>query len=183
MGFSRDQARFAITKGRDAQARVEWLLQHMHQVPAALGEGDTRGEDFVSGARRLLAERAPLETPIWFYHELKGNDTESIIARRVAEGERIEGSRCNYGKLMERILYFRDEAASLASLFLPTAESMLEGLQKKTSSNTGDIRLAVLGDASGFMEVICTYILAPPNIYTDTSPHIISLIRIRTQTT
>jgi len=61
-------------------------------------------------AQLVLAEKAPLEELLWFYHELASPETEKVIAKRLREGEQIAASaRASYGKLMERLLYFREK--------------------------------------------------------------------------
>jgi hypothetical protein len=142
-----------MPRGRDTQSRLEWLLEHLDHPGVEEAQEDHAAQDFLPGAKERLAKTAPLETLIWWYHELKSPAVQRILAERIAAGEEILGSRCNYGKLMERILYFRQEARDLANNCLPAAEKMLRTLQSNTKCTTSDIRLAVLGDASGSMEV------------------------------
>ena len=84
-------------------------------------------------------------------------DVDAIIKRRLEAGEKLN---LGYGKLMERLLMFKDVKDkstlsnaslvdnSLFSLVIPIAE-----LRMKTFKSTLESPVAVLGDASGSMEV------------------------------
>jgi len=61
-----------------------------------------------------------------------------------------DSARSNYGKIMERLLSFRQQKRSFAEAMIPHAEKLLKSLRVPKSSN---LRCAVLGDASGSMEV------------------------------
>jgi len=97
-----------------------------------------------------LATLAPLEDLLWFYEELESKDVENIIEKRLKAGERIkESSRSSYGKLMERILLFRERQVRFAPLLLPYAEEKLASIHIPHAQTV----VAVLGDSSGSMQV------------------------------
>lgn len=85
-----------------------------------------------------------------YYEDLACPRVIDIIKRRLENGENIE---LGYGKLMERLLLFKSlssfgNSASLFSLIIPIAEKQLNNFKSKIASP-----VAVLGDASGSMEV------------------------------
>lgn len=59
----------------------------------------------------------------------------------------------NYGKLMERILWFREQKIRFADDLMPYAEKCLTQIDMAPRD---ELRIAVLGDASGSMEVRTT---------------------------
>jgi len=103
-----------------------------------------------------LAHRAPLEDVLWFYEELDAPGVETAVHARLAESESLDAGRgrTNYGKLMERLLYFRTRNLSFTPLLMRYAEDRLKVLAADArATGEGARRVAVLGDASGSMEV------------------------------
>eukprot|EP01083_Nonionella_stella_P275339 935054_1 len=67
-------------------------------------------------AKHILAENAPLEDVLWWYDELHSVEVEMEVMQRLKDSlERKENifnddsQRSNYGKLMERLLLFREQ--------------------------------------------------------------------------
>ena len=101
-----------------------------------------------------IAENQPnLDTILWYYEDLACKGVDDVIRARLERGDKLE---LGYGKLMERLMMFKerdsrasfDERHSLFSLLIPIAESRL-----KSFKSTLPEPVAVLGDASGSMEV------------------------------
>jgi len=96
-------------------------------------------------AKAAIASYAPLDTLIWFHEELVNDDVNREIGERLDRGEQ---PKFGYGKLMERMLYFKRSNAPFYPKMIPIAEKRM-----------GEIRLAlespvsVLGDASYSMDV------------------------------
>lgn len=137
-----------------------------------------------AGVKLMLARKAPLEDVLWFYEELEADGVEAAIHHRLASGESLEAGRgrANFGKLMERLILFRNRGLKFVPALMRYADHQLAvimaggavvGAGTSTAGNstagaaeepevavavaaanagaTG--RVAVLGDASGSMEV------------------------------
>jgi hypothetical protein len=138
-------------------------------IRRALGAGEGLPED----ARVALAAAAPLEDVLWFYEELACSATDTVIAQRLSLATELQAlrDRSSFGKLMERLLVFRERGVPFAKLLLPFAESRLAeaaavGRPAGAGADVKDgaaaaapaparrsLSVAVLGDASGSMEV------------------------------
>ena len=102
---------------------------------------------------KIAENQASLDTILWYYEDLACKGVDDVIRARLERGDRLE---LGYGKLMERLMMFKerdtrvssDERHSLFSLIIPIAESRL-----KSFKSTLPEPVAVLGDASGSMEV------------------------------
>lgn len=155
MGFSRSEARAgmrAMPAGASVDAIVEWIVEHKAQI-AAVAADEGEGEGWLTAAAKaVLAAKAPLETVIWWYHELACPGAEAAVAERLRKSEPLESShgvRVNYGKLMERLLSLRSQNSILAPLLLPYAQHELADIHFRGADK---LRVAVMGDASGSME-------------------------------
>lgn len=116
------------------------------------GQAEALGAQAVAN-RVTLARGAPLEDVLWFYEELSAAPgVEEAVHERLAKGESLEAGRgrTNYGKLMERLILFRNKGLSFVPQLMTYAEDKLAALA--TSVGSGK-KVAVLGDASGSMEV------------------------------
>lgn len=89
--------------------------------------------------KRKLAARAPLEDVLWFYEELAAEGVEAIVTERLARGESVDAGRgrANYGKLMERLLFFKREELSFAPLLMTYAEQRLTALAEDHAQRGG----------------------------------------------
>ncbi|ETO15214.1 hypothetical protein RFI_22150, partial [Reticulomyxa filosa] len=109
-------------------------------------------------AKHIIAENAPLEDVLWWYEELHSVEAEAEVLNRLQntlehEDHVVfspESQRSNYGKIMERLLSFRQQKFSFVDTLIIHAEKLLKSLRVPKSAN---LRCAVLGDASGSMEV------------------------------
>lgn len=106
---------------------------------------------FTPAVKRMIAAGAPLGEVIWWFLDLEHATAAEALRDRLVSGEGAESVRhsLNFGKLMERLLTFTERGYSFADLILPMAESRLASILFPHS----DVRVAVLGDASGSMEV------------------------------
>jgi len=137
-----------------ADEMIEWLFANKSRLSATDSLVDKR--EISDEAKGLLAESMPLDEAIWWYHELVCPKAEAAIQRRLEADSKsvmkaLKAGRQNtaYGKLMERMLFFRESKTAFAPQLLPHAESML----KEHKLNASGLRLVVAGDASGSMEV------------------------------
>ncbi|RNA31791.1 Ubox domain containing, partial [Brachionus plicatilis] len=105
-------------------------------------------------SKKVIAERqVKLDTILWYYEDLHSPEVDDIIRARLERGEKVE---LGYGKLMERLLLFKDyigknktlNSESLLSLLIPIAEKNLKSFRSTLASP-----VAVLGDASSSMNV------------------------------
>mmetsp|Transcript_18983 Transcript_18983/g.55222 ORF Transcript_18983/g.55222 Transcript_18983/m.55222 type:complete len:627 (-) Transcript_18983:336-2216(-) len=104
-----------------------------------------------------LARHAPLEDVLWFYEEMDDGSggVEAAVEARLAGGEGLDAGRgrANYGKLMERLLLFRRKNLAFVPHLMKYAEEQLQTLAADETFQRDAFRVAVLGDASGSMEV------------------------------
>jgi hypothetical protein len=100
-----------------------------------------------SEAKILIASYASLDTLIWYHEELVQDApaVNDIIAQRLQHGEMVTFS---YGKLMERLLYFKGINAPFYHLLIPQAEKRLRSIFLELEPP-----VVVLGDASYSMDV------------------------------
>jgi hypothetical protein len=56
---------------------------------------------------------------VWYYEELSSNEVDAIIAQRIDAGEEPNFS---YGKLMERLLYFKMNGIAFYHKLVPVAQ-------------------------------------------------------------
>lgn len=126
---------------------------------------------------KIALNQEKLDTIIWYYEELACPAVDNIIRNRLEKGDKIE---LGYGKLMERLLMFKDlqdknrfsratsvssvdswvDTRSLDSWDIITNDNSLFGLiapiaefRLKNFKSSLSAPVAVLGDASGSMSV------------------------------
>jgi len=103
-------------------------------------------------ARPHIAKYAPLDTLIWYHEELE-DEAEHVATNRIlsllAEGHL---PKFNYGKLMERIMYFKSLKTDLARVLF---EQLVPIAERRLSSMSLDLEpgVVVAGDASSSMNV------------------------------
>jgi hypothetical protein len=96
--------------------------------------------------KQRVAAYEPLTQVMWYYEELGGSrEVDQIIDRRLANGEEPDFS---YGKLMERLLFFRQSQAVFFDRLIPIAERRLHQIELPLEPP-----VVVLGDASYSMDV------------------------------
>jgi hypothetical protein len=95
--------------------------------------------------RAAVARYETLDTLLWYYEELRCAAVDQAIARRLDAGE---GSRLGCGKLMERVMVFRDLKAPFWEKLLPLVDRQLARMKLPL-----DPPVVVLGDASSSMTV------------------------------
>ena len=102
---------------------------------------------------KIAQKQDKLDTIIWYYEDLSCPAIDDIIRSRLESGEKLS---LGYGKLLERLLMFKDNARGLQAqsklplfdLIIPIAENDL-----KKFIATVESPVAVIGDASGSMSV------------------------------
>lgn len=105
-------------------------------------------------SKAWFAQRAPLSDVIWWYEELHCPGSEAALMQRLSQpdADLSEGQYdISFGKLMERYMVFQGMGASFAPLLASRAEAALGSLVQHHP--TTGLRVAILGDASGSMEV------------------------------
>jgi len=134
----------------DGSNLVEFLTQKSVEIPFSYLR--SKLSNIPVAARPHIARYAPLDTLIWYHEEL--DDAESHVAstRLVSLLSAGEVPKFNYGKLMERIMYFKslktEQSLAIFELLVPIAE-------KRLSSMSLDLEpgVVVAGDASFSMDV------------------------------
>lgn len=103
-------------------------------------------------ARPLIAAYTPLDTLIWYHEELEDEETHAASIRLVSLLSSGELPKFNYGKLMERLMYFKslktDMSTSIFELLVPIAERRLTSMSLDLEPG-----VIVAGDASFSMDV------------------------------
>jgi hypothetical protein len=95
-------------------------------------------------AKLLVAQYAPIDALIWFYEELVCAGFNDLISKRLD----TEMPSFGYGKLMERLLYFKGINAPFFTKLMPVAEERLRRIRLQLESP-----VSVIGDASYSMDV------------------------------
>lgn len=97
-------------------------------------------------AKEIMANYTSLDQLLWYHEELTCPAVNQIISRRLQDGEKVS---LGYGKLMERLLYFRRSGnAAFFDSLIPIAQRRLETIELSMESP-----VVVLGDASYSMDV------------------------------
>ena len=105
----------------------------------------TRVKSPSDALRGAVARYETLDTLLWYYEELRCAAVDQAIARRLDAGE---ASRLGCGKLMERVMVFRDKKAPFWEKLLPLVDRQLARMKLPL-----DPPVVVLGDASSSMTV------------------------------
>lgn len=92
-----------------------------------------------------IARYMTLDHLIWYHEELASPAVDTVLAARLADGEVPD---LPYGKLMERLLYFRGLGSPIAEQLIPIAERRLGAIQLSLEPP-----VACFGDASYSMDV------------------------------
>ncbi|KAH3743483.1 Serine/arginine repetitive matrix protein 2 [Pelomyxa schiedti] len=92
-----------------------------------------------------IAEYTTLDQLIWYYEELANPEVDRVLLDRLRSGEEPQ---LGYGKLMERLLYFRTVSAPFTEYLLPIAERRLKEIQLVLEPP-----VVCAGDASYSMDV------------------------------
>jgi hypothetical protein len=131
---------------RNVTAAREWRHPEVHcAIPYSYLR--VQMKSIPSEAKILIASYASLDTLIWYHEELVQDApaVNDIIAQRLQHGEMVTFS---YGKLMERLLYFKGINAPFYHLLIPQAEKRLRSIFLELEPP-----VVVLGDASYSMDV------------------------------
>ena len=120
-------------------------------------------------AKLILAQKAPLEDVFWWYDELDSKQVEQAIKKRLSSSLYNKSSlftpdspRSSYGKLMERLLLFKESKKKFVSSIQPYAEKRLNDINDKFKQYSENLKVAILGDASSSMDIAikCATIIA-----------------------
>eukprot|EP00485_Elphidium_margaritaceum_P010995 CAMPEP_0202698592 /NCGR_PEP_ID=MMETSP1385-20130828/11867_1 /ASSEMBLY_ACC=CAM_ASM_000861 /TAXON_ID=933848 /ORGANISM="Elphidium margaritaceum" /LENGTH=839 /DNA_ID=CAMNT_0049355345 /DNA_START=73 /DNA_END=2592 /DNA_ORIENTATION=+ len=171
LGFTRHEALCALsTNVLNVESGAEWLFDENNREKCKTIASSTyfdydlasqKDAAIPSEAKHILAENAPLEDILWWYDELHSMEVEMEVLERLKEsfeqGRAIfsaDSPRSNYGKLMERILSFREQKYKFVPHLISHAQLRLSNVRiEELSDEESCVRCAVLGDASGSMEV------------------------------
>jgi hypothetical protein len=108
------------------------------------------GSNMTPELKKVLLSTIPLEEVVWWFEDLDCSGADEILKARLEAGEGFTDNtgkdRANFGKLMERLLLFRNR--SFGKLLVPYAQKLLSGLVIRTHK-----KVAVFGDASASMQV------------------------------
>ena len=96
-------------------------------------------------AKPKIARYMTLDHLIWYHEELASPAVDTVLSTRLAAGEAPE---LGYGKLMERLLYFRSLGSPIAEQLIPIAERRLRAIHLSLERP-----VACFGDASYSMDV------------------------------
>lgn len=134
----------------DGSNLLEFLVDKKVEIPYSYLRAKIK--DIPAAARPHISRYAPLDTLIWYHEELE-DDTEHVASNRLLSLLTAgELPKFNYGKLMERIMYFRSLKTTLShSIFeqlVPLAERRLSSISVDLESG-----VVVAGDASYSMDV------------------------------
>jgi hypothetical protein len=98
-------------------------------------------------ARKLMVSSTPLDTMIWWHDELACPEIDAAIIERLKS--KSEPCSLTYGKLMERLLYFKKvKATEVFNALLSVAEEKLKAINLELEAPA-----VVIGDASSSMQV------------------------------
>jgi len=134
----------------DGSNLVEFLSEKRVEIPFSFLRSKLSA--IPQAARPHIARYAPLDTLIWYHEEL--DDEESHVASTRLQSLLSAGEvpKFNYGKLMERIMYFKslktEQALSIFELLVPIAEHRLTSMSLDLEPG-----VVVAGDASFSMDV------------------------------
>jgi hypothetical protein len=133
----------------DGSNLVEFLVDKKVEVPYSYLR--SKLSSIPAAARPHIAAYAPLDTLIWYHEEL--NDAENVATTRlISLLSAGEVPKFNYGKLMERLMYFKSLKADLTNqifeLLVPIAEQRLSSMSLDLEPG-----VVVAGDASFSMDV------------------------------
>jgi len=92
----------------------------------------------------VIAGYTPLDQLIWYYEELVNPEVDRILEKRLD----TEKPSFGYGKLMERLLYFKSVNAPFYKKLVPIAETRLKQIDLQLEAP-----VVVIGDASYSMDV------------------------------
>ncbi len=121
-------------------------------VKELISEFDDLPYSFLKSKELLAKRQEKLDTLIWWYEDLRCANLDTIILMRLESGEG-NGLTMDYGKLMERLLKYRElNANDIYSLLIPRAGADLSKFKATVASP-----VPVLGDASVFFYLFMEY--------------------------
>ncbi len=103
------------------------------------------GKNISDDAKNLIASYSDIDTLVWWYEELSTPKVDEMLLFRLKDGER---PKFGYGKLCERLLYFREQKNPAFELLVPCADERLRQISLGI-----DQPVAVIGDASPSMGI------------------------------
>jgi hypothetical protein len=134
----------------DGSNLVEFLTTHKVEVPFSYLRSKLTAVPV--GARPLIAAYTPLDTLIWYHEELEDEAAHVASNRLIELLTAGELPKFNYGKLMERLMYFKalktDLGKAIFELLVPIAERRLTSMSLDLEPG-----VVVAGDASYSMDV------------------------------
>eukprot|EP01124_Arcella_intermedia_P010569 TRINITY_DN17089_c0_g1_i2.p1 TRINITY_DN17089_c0_g1~~TRINITY_DN17089_c0_g1_i2.p1 ORF type:complete len:623 (+),score=161.36 TRINITY_DN17089_c0_g1_i2:41-1870(+) len=131
-----------VCEGLNSENVVDILKQN-HKIPYSFLRTHVR--PLPDEAKDLIALYTPIDVLIWWHEELQTPKVDEIIRARLLDGE---VPKFTYGKLMERLLYFKRNRISFYDLIIPIAENRLRSIELLLEPP-----VAVFGDGSYSMDV------------------------------
>jgi len=119
------------------------ILSQGHKIPYSYLR--THCRPIPPRAKVLIAEYVSIDILIWWHEEFDLPEVDKIITERLAKGEI---PNFTYGKLMERLLYFKRRESAFYNALIPIAEKRLASIELLLEPP-----VVVLGDASYSMDV------------------------------
>jgi len=121
------------------------LMEVLQRFPVPYSFLRTQVKPIPDEAKPVIARYMSLDHLIWYYEELACPEVNVVLLERLRAGETPKFS---YGKLVERLLYFRSLDLPFVDYLLPVAEERLRAIQLHLESP-----VVVYGDASYSMDV------------------------------
>ena len=134
----------------DGSNLLEFLVEKKVEIPYSYLRAKIK--DIPTAARPHISRYAPLDTLIWYHEELEDEEEHVASTRLLSLLTAGELPKFNYGKLMERIMYFRSLKTTLShSIF----EQLVPLAERRLTSISVDLEpgVVVAGDASYSMDV------------------------------
>lgn len=134
----------------DGSNLIEFLADKKVEIPFSYLRAKL--QTIPVAARPHIARYTPLDTLIWYHEELEDTDSHVASKRLIELLKAGEMPKFNYGKLMERLMYFKSLKTELS---LAIFELLVPIAEKRLTSVSLDLEpgVVVAGDASYSMDV------------------------------
>jgi hypothetical protein len=128
------------------QGKMDQDTKNMFQQIEKGGVELTMDEGKLGPLKPVISKYETIDCLIWWHHELSSKDINQEIVDRLVNGQEPSFS---FGKLMERLLYFKEKGyPKIVKALMPCADKKM-----KSFNCPIDGKVLVLGDASSSMQV------------------------------